>query len=230
MECDADGVYRKQIRCDKREKLVFKFISDGGKWLVSDKYGIERDSSGIENNYVDAVDLRAIEEFEEGAKTELDAIEATAEPLRDSLLNENHLSQVITSSSSYASVSIPEGQNIDGRSSFENASASSMAFINKDEDELDVSVNEGHVPSTTNTSIVNLNTDANPHPSDTLSGQPIAVKESSTSKDGIFSKVPGSFPLDNESSRNSTIEVNTSETSSRREGLMSRIKSMFRYL
>lgn len=63
-----EGVFKGQIKVDKKQKLVFKFIADGDKWMTSENYKLEVDENGILNNYVDADELTVVEEFEQGDK------------------------------------------------------------------------------------------------------------------------------------------------------------------
>lgn len=60
-----DGnVYKAVIQFPRQEKVVFKFIVDGN-WTTSSAYGVETDSSGIENNYIEASALVEVSQFEE---------------------------------------------------------------------------------------------------------------------------------------------------------------------
>lgn len=61
------GTFSDQIRVDKRQKLVFKFVVNGTDWVTSEGYKREFDENGIENNYIDADELVEVEEFEQDA-------------------------------------------------------------------------------------------------------------------------------------------------------------------
>ena len=60
------GVFRDQIRMDKKQKLVFKFVVNGTEWVTSEGYKKELDENGIENNYVDAAELVEVEDHDQG--------------------------------------------------------------------------------------------------------------------------------------------------------------------
>lgn len=61
------GTFSDQIRVDKRQRLVFKFVVNGTDWVTSEGYKREFDENGIENNYIDADELVEVEEFEQDA-------------------------------------------------------------------------------------------------------------------------------------------------------------------
>lgn len=61
------GTFRDQIRVDKKQKLVFKFVVNGTEWVTSESYKKELDDNGIENNYIDADELVEVEKFEQDA-------------------------------------------------------------------------------------------------------------------------------------------------------------------
>lgn len=59
------GTFRDQIRVDKKQKLVFKFVVNETEWVTTGNYKSEFDENGIENNYIDADELIEVEEFEQ---------------------------------------------------------------------------------------------------------------------------------------------------------------------
>lgn len=119
---EANG-YSKQIKFEKREKIVFKFVVDGD-WRVSPNYKIEKDAAGIENNYIDADELVELQEFEvddtPAAAVDLELKEevepaqfhavAAPEAISKAASSEpSDLSNVSTRGSSFAAVLIPSG-------------------------------------------------------------------------------------------------------------------------
>lgn len=94
---DKCGKFKGVIKLDRQEKLVFKFIVDGD-WKLNALYKVEHDDGGMENNYVDAHELKIMEQFEQITKDQDDAKSG------------DNIHQVLTSSSSFAAVSIPEDE------------------------------------------------------------------------------------------------------------------------
>lgn len=59
------GTFKGQIKVDKKQKLVFKFVVNETEWVTTGNYKSEFDENGIENNYIDADELIEVEEFEQ---------------------------------------------------------------------------------------------------------------------------------------------------------------------
>ena len=59
------GTFKDQVRVDKKQKIVFKFVVNGTDWVTSEGYKKEFDENAIENNYIDADELVEVEEFEQ---------------------------------------------------------------------------------------------------------------------------------------------------------------------
>ena len=94
---DKCGMFKGVIKLGRQEKLVFKFIVDGD-WKLNALYKVEHDDSGMENNYIDAHELKIMEQFEQITKDQDDAKSG------------DNIHQVLTSSSSFAAVSIPDDE------------------------------------------------------------------------------------------------------------------------
>lgn len=73
----------------KREKLVFKFVINGDNWVVSKDYKIENDSNGIENNFLEAVELEQV--------VSKPAVPASVSPITFPVETANHESARVTS-------------------------------------------------------------------------------------------------------------------------------------
>lgn len=123
---EANG-YSKQIKFEKREKIVFKFVVDGD-WRVSSNYKIEKDAAGIENNYIDADELVELQEFEVDDTPAAAPVAAVDPELKEEVepaqfhtvsvpdaiskaasAEPSDLSNVSTRGSSFAAVLIPSG-------------------------------------------------------------------------------------------------------------------------
>lgn len=127
------------IKVPEKSKLVFKFVIDGHNWTTSDTFKVETDEHGNPNNYVDATELVAVEEFVEVKEepkpqpkaeepkaeepvAEEPAVEVAEKPTKAPEGQEDELfARVLTSESSYASVSLASGDD----SAFEHVSQDS---------------------------------------------------------------------------------------------------------
>lgn len=130
---DADlGVFETTLKVAERQKLVFKFVVNNSEWVTLPDYKIEYDEHGNPNNYVDAAELVAIEEFQrdvtpvpavvlpvetKASEISKEVLPGTdSEPLEltpDVHDDEERLTNVLTSGSSYAAVSIPESSDFE---------------------------------------------------------------------------------------------------------------------
>lgn len=105
------GEFETELKLPKKEKIIFKFVLNGTEWVTDPHLQYEHDEHGNANNVVYAENLVAVEEFTE----EKDA-SPFAEPPQKGISSERgesdseKLTNVLTSESSYAAVSIPESK------------------------------------------------------------------------------------------------------------------------
>lgn len=242
---DVDtGSFEAVLRLRERQKLVFKFVLNGSEWVTDDAYKVEYDEHGNPNNYVDASELIEVHEFTkeetpkaetpefsplavassergpvelpEAATTESAAAKETTLPTSD----EEKLTNVLTSDSSYAAVSIPGS----GSSGFESIS---------DEDDFDPSnrnarhrtAPEDVTPTSSNPGLKRpagsgaadseVTTLGSNSRSSSFTGRP----QQSDCETVDVMKVPGSFPSPVKSDE---------KVHGRRDGLITRLRGLFR--
>lgn len=236
---DADSdAFEAILRVPERQKLVFKFVINGSDWVTDESYKIEHDEHGNPNNYVDADELVEVQEFTKEA-TPVEAepvavaeeepkvtVPAKAEP--DTRDEEERLTNVLTSGSSYAAVSVPDSEgsgyeNI-SRAEEDNFDASNRLARNRTapEDITPTTSNaggaaakqgsSGSTGATQDSEVTTLGPNSR---NSSFTGRP--QQPDGETVDAL--KVPGSFPLPVK-----TIEKRTS----RRDGLITRLKGMFR--
>lgn len=104
MARDALGVFEAVLKLPALDRISFKFVVDG-EWTVSLSYRTTQDEFGNSNNYLDAAELTAVEEFVEEPQPESTSEQEDRAGRPD--LADEKLTQVLTSDSSYAAVSIP---------------------------------------------------------------------------------------------------------------------------
>ncbi|KAK6465477.1 hypothetical protein DFJ63DRAFT_310569 [Scheffersomyces coipomensis] len=296
-----DYNYIQKIKLSTKEKLVFKFIVNDSNWITNHNFKIEHDSSGVENNVIEANELIEFHEFEQAAAepesvpaivapilttsaatkeiepeeeeeeepthiTEKDLpiespvvvgsnvdddnimsdIETKSSPTLKSQAQTNNLTQVLTSSSSFAAVSIPS--NYDSTHDYEN--------VNKDIDPVtdDFSTPTNSVlnstvlsekntaaPSVNKPNLLAINSESTlsntsnvPLPSSGTAATSTNDEEHEHDDVVEILKAPGGYPTTPELS-NSNPPTPTKATSSnsekgrRGENLISRFKSLFRY-
>lgn len=107
---DASNSFKGTVKLDSKDDFVFKFILNDHTWAVNQDYSIKTDEFGNENNYVSVDELTVFEEFEQGDR--LDQTPEVAEPEQQQQKEQESsegedIQQVLTSSSSFAAVSIP---------------------------------------------------------------------------------------------------------------------------
>lgn len=221
------------IRTDQKDKLVFKFIINGNDWITSDQYKVEYDESGIPNNYVDAEELQVLEEFElEDSHASLNKVspstnltdnKKTAQDTED----KTNLTQVLTSDSSFAAVSIPGSAGL----TYENI-----------EDTIDENLNsEEAVDDQFNTPTNSMfNSTVLSSPTEGANSVRVNKSQPNTASVGSISKLASGSgstidvstkPNDEETTTSANNQNDYSTTSgniSRKDGLLSKFKSLFR--
>ncbi|CCE73239.1 Piso0_000268 [Millerozyma farinosa CBS 7064] len=192
----TDTRYVKLLTFSSRKKIVFKFVVNNEEWCASKHYKIEEDEHGNQNNYIDADDLV----YSNGNGDDEQA----------------KLTHVLTSSSSFAAVSLPETA-----STYENLSKS--PFANASDAGIDRQI------SNTNTALehlqdssVILTESSNQHASE--SNDPAADSVE------IF-KTPGAYPspIPSEISSTTTGNIPRNSSDQKRDGLLTKFKSFFKY-
>lgn len=233
------------LRLHERQKLVFKFVLNGSDWVTDDAYKVEYDEHGNPNNYVDASELIEVHEFTkeetpkaetpefsplvvasseqgpvevpEAATTGSSAAKETTLPTSD----EEKLTNVLTSDSSYAAVSIPGS----GSSGFENISDEDDDFDPSNRNARHRTAPEDVTPTSSNPG---LKRPAGPGAADSE-----VTTLGSNSRSSSFTgrpqqpdgetvdvmKVPGSFPSPVKSDE---------KVYGRRDGLITRLRGLFR--
>lgn len=213
------GQFTATVKVPKRQKLVFKFVIDDADWEVSGDYKIERDENGIENNYVDASEL--VEDPESVASSS-----RKATPVSKSTTDgADGLTQTSTTESSFAALSssatVPESYE-------EVQSQESPAFVEHDDMEVSIdtptnSLDNSALLQNTNTKSKNPATKVQDHAKIPTANDSYMLDSEYHSID--HHRVPGSFP----STPPKGGSTRSQESSSvKREGFMSKLKSMFR--
>lgn len=136
--------FTKLVKLPSKEKITFKFVIDDTNWITSENFKSETDEHGNQNNYIDAHDLITVEELvelfqeekvekaEEKAENDKETIgntngEEEKYDEEDKCANDDELfTRVLTSESSYASVSL-----VSGESAFEHVSRDSGEASNR---------------------------------------------------------------------------------------------------
>lgn len=118
---DNSNCFKGTIKLNTKQDLEFKFIINGDIWSINEEYLVKSDEFGNHNNFVPEDELRLFEEFEQGQiSPELEPVEEQAQenPAHEQL---DDIQQVLTSSSSFAAVSLPSNA-----SNFEHIEPESM--------------------------------------------------------------------------------------------------------
>lgn len=107
MTPDHFGNFEAEVKLPALDTILFKFVVNG-EWVTSGSYKTTHDEFGNTNNYLDAAELTAVEEFLEEPKQDAETANYHPEPsgAADESV-EDKLTQVLTAESSYAAVSIP---------------------------------------------------------------------------------------------------------------------------
>lgn len=249
---DADSdAFETELRLDSRQKLIFKFVINDTDWVTHEDYKLEHDEQGNPNNVVFAEELVAIEEFQKdpspvvpsvqepvipyGVSTSKDAEvepELPATPVKLVLETRSEgekLTQVLTSESSYAAVSIP------GFSDYENIAIPDETegllgdpARNRTAPEDDTPTNSlynsavlaptpGKQQPTQDSEVTTLGPNSR---NSSFTGKPLQPEGDAVSKSPLV-KVPGSFPSPMK-------ETLPEKRASRRDGLITRLKGLFR--
>lgn len=104
------GEFEAELKLPKKEKIVFKYVLNGTDWVTDPHLQYEHDENGNANNVVYAENLVAVEEFTEEKEVSPFA-EPPAKNSSDRTESDSEkLTNVLTSESSYAAVSIPESK------------------------------------------------------------------------------------------------------------------------
>lgn len=232
------GQFTATVKVPKRQKLVFKFVINDADWEVSGDYKIERDENGIENNYVDASEL--VEDTESVAssssktplsKSGTDGAEELTQTSSKTPVSKSGtegaegLTQTSTTESSFAAVSssatVPESYE-------EVQSQESPALVEHDDmgvsmDTPTNSLDNSALLQNTTTNSKNSATKVQDHGKVPISTDSQVLDSDYHSVD--HHRVPGSFP----STPPRGGSTRSQESSSvKKEGFMSKLKSMFR--
>lgn len=211
-----------RVVVDEPQKLVFKFVLNDSNWVVAPEHKVEHDEHGNANNYVDADELKEVD-------------------------TDDDLTHVLTNPSSYAAVSPPAS----GGSGFENisrleeipleepeasssqpdtqpASSSQLRSLSAsnrnapDDDTPTNSIHDGEAkrrpdgPQTQESEVVTLGGDSR---SSSFTGR--LRPEAKTAPSSPLVRVPGSYPAPDH-------RAESSSGNARRDGLISKLKGLFR--
>ncbi|OVF04693.1 hypothetical protein A9F13_26g00473 [Clavispora lusitaniae] len=121
----SSGNFEAVVKLPARERIVFKYVLNGSDWVTHPELKTVSDEHGNFNNFVDADELTAVEEFVREATSEASEADEVSASLGSAGANvadaqeaesnekdkddkpEDKLTHVSTAESSYASVSIP---------------------------------------------------------------------------------------------------------------------------
>lgn len=221
--------FTKLVKLPSKKKITFKFVIDDTNWITSESFKSETDEHGNQNNYIDAEDLIAVEEtveqlhdvkadiIKEEAKKEEETIDKNKE--REDFFEEEVKStnddelftRVLTSESSYASVSL-----VSGDSAFEHVSQDSGEASNRNAPEELTPTNSVGEERTVRKA-------TGPQLSDS-EVTTIGPNSRNNSFSGGFQTVEG----DNLSKSTKTTLLRDMETGRRKDGLMTRLRGLFR--
>lgn len=216
---DHFGNFEADVKLPALDTILFKFVVNG-EWVTSASYKTTQDEFGNTNNYLDAAELTAVEEFVEEpveAEAHASAEEETAkyapEPAVSDEAAEEKLMQVLTSESSYAAVSIPPSTD----SAFERVSELSHG----DADSAAPSGTDPDKPSC-------RNAPEDITPTNSRAGRPLDAEVTTLGGHSCDSSLSGR-PLqpDGETVALSPAQAR-GKAPGRREGLIIRLKSIFR--
>lgn len=215
---DADSEpFEVLLKVPTRERLVFKFVVNG-EWTTDSNYKLEHDEHGNPNNYVDADELIAVEEFTEELAEEPVAVAATTDAPKTADFEESasvdepdheKITQVLTSDSSYAAVSLPSTD-----SAFEHVSQEGDPPSNRNPrrrnapEDLTPTNSSGVAakqPQTTDSEVTTIGPNSR---NSSFTGRPLPEETL---------KVPGAYPVDVDLPKKG-----------RRDGLITRLKGLFR--
>lgn len=217
---DHFGNFEADVKLPALDTILFKFVVDG-KWVTSLSYKTAQDEFGNNNNYLDVAELTAVEEFveepeepeEQTARDESAGSEP--EPVVADDVVEEKLTQVLTSESSYAAVSIPASSD----SAFEHVSD-----ISHEESSITDAVPPGTDPD--KPSCRNAPEDITP--TNSRAGRPLDAEGTTLGGHSCDSSISGR-PLQPDSEAVALSPVLArGKGPRRREGLIIRLKSIFR--
>lgn len=221
--------FTKLVKLPNKRKITFKFVVDETNWITSDHFKSETDEHGNRNNYIDADDLIAVEEMveqlqevkvekaEEDESKDLETIDKSKEEQEKfeeevkSTNDDELFTRVLTSESSYASVSL-----VSGESAFEHISQDSGNASNRNApEELTPTNSIGETKSEPRGS-----------------GPQLSDSEVTTigpsSRNNSFSGGLQTAEGDNLSKSTKTTLLRDLETGRRKDGLMTRLRGLFR--
>lgn len=225
---EGDNCFKGTVKLDHKQDLIFKFIINEDCWSINHNYSVTADEFGNDNNFVAADDLTMFEEFEQSQEPaslqETTASEKESMSLPHQELDQagEDIQQVLTSSSSFAAVSLPSDA-----SNFEQVDPMPKPVTGPDLSEQSDTIPRPNLSDSNST----LN---NPKGCTTMAA--------SDSTDSNY-KIPGAYPVTPNSelsgASNSanpstpTTSVNSPGASSRKpgtkkDGLVSRFKGFFK--
>lgn len=198
----ADTRFVRLLTFNSRKKIVFKFVVNNEEWCVSKDYKIEEDEHGNQNNYIDADDLLYSDSNGDDEQAKL--------------------THVLTSSSSFAAVSLPETA-----STYEHLSRSPFADASDAGIDRQISNTDTALEDLQDSSVI-LTEGSNQIP-EPGNQQPPESNDPAADSVEIF-KTPGAYPSPIPSEISSTTG-NASRNSSdqKKDGFLSKFKSFFKY-